>query len=153
MWWTNNAGQTWHLVFEHQARAGVTGLAFAYTGTGVSYVTFDSPDPKARDVYRIERQPGNVLGWTVSRITANLPIGNRELNTVVASPKNANEVFVGTDAGVYRGTLGLFGLWNWQPWNDGLPLAMVTDLEFEWTTGEVRAATFGRGAWRIKVAQ
>jgi hypothetical protein len=64
-------------------------------------------------------------------------------------PYKPTVVYVGTSAGVFRGerTPGLD--YDWKPYNDGLPLVAVADLLVDKTSGELRAATNGRGAWGI----
>jgi hypothetical protein len=60
---------------------------------------------------------------------------------------------VGTDSGVYRGYPTLINYqpsWNWQPYSAGLPLVQINDLIAVKLTGELRAATWGRGVWSVK---
>lgn len=79
--------------------------------------------------------------WT--NVSANLP--NVPVNTIVFEQGTAGGVYVGTDLGVFYtdSTLGA-----WQPFSDGLPLMEVTELEINYATGMLRAATFGRGLWQ-----
>ncbi|MFZ4401641.1 MAG: T9SS type A sorting domain-containing protein [Bacteroidales bacterium] len=57
-------------------------------------------------------------------------------------------LIVGTDAGVFvRGKDDS----QWTPYRDGMPLAIVTDIEI-WDNGrKIRAATFGRGIWEAEI--
>ncbi|NVN94518.1 MAG: T9SS type A sorting domain-containing protein [Bacteroidetes bacterium] len=55
---------------------------------------------------------------------------------------------VGTDAGVYiRGKNDS----QWTPYRDGMPLAIVTDIEIWEKGGKIRAATWGRGIWEADI--
>jgi hypothetical protein len=36
---------------------------------------------------------------------------------------------------------------NWIPFNTNMPNVMITDLDISYSTGKIRAATFGRGIW------
>ncbi|MBZ5637129.1 MAG: hypothetical protein LAO51_00075 [Acidobacteriia bacterium] len=65
-------------------------------------------------------------------------------NTVLVL--SANVVYVGTDVGVFVSSDG--GV-SFTPFNYGLPAGLVvTDLEFNATTGTITAGTYGRGAWQ-----
>jgi hypothetical protein len=51
---------------------------------------------------------------------------------------------VGTDLGIY---VSLDAGASWQPFNDGMPLAMVNDLTVYLPDRKIRAATHGNGAY------
>ncbi len=61
----------------------------------------------------------------------------------------------GTDAVLYAGTdVGVFVNFDatnpdseWQPFNSGLPVCLVNDLEVNYCQGKLMAGTFGRGIW------
>jgi hypothetical protein len=56
----------------------------------------------------------------------------------------------GTDRGVFHGRSIDHGLtWFWRPYNNGMPLADVRDLEVHPTTGIMRAFTHGRSAYEV----
>ncbi len=68
----------------------------------------------------------------------------------VGDGHKANVAYVGTDRGVFRGEAPYEGgIWSWKPYNDGLPLVEVRDLLVDPTSKELRAATWGRGAWTV----
>jgi photosystem II stability/assembly factor-like uncharacterized protein len=57
---------------------------------------------------------------------------------------NNNNVYIGTDNGVYyRGT----GMNDWVPFYNNLPYVPVTDLIISEAGNRIRASTFGRGIW------
>ena len=67
---------------------------------------------------------------------------------VINEQNTDNEVYVGTDAGIYVKV----GSGSWQLFNTGMPLVSITDLEiyYDNTTpanSRIYAATYGRGAW------
>lgn len=72
------------------------------------------------------------------------------LRVVCGDAYKPTVAYVGTTAGVFRGerTPGLD--YAWKPYNDGFPLVVVSDLLIDVMSGELRAATNGRGAWGIK---
>ena len=61
-----------------------------------------------------------------------------------------NVAYVGTDKGVFRGQAACTGcLWLWKDYSDGLPLVEIKDLLVDPSSKELRAASWGRGAWGV----
>ncbi|MEA2489909.1 MAG: hypothetical protein QOH21_1701, partial [Acidobacteriota bacterium] len=59
-------------------------------------------------------------------------------------------IYAGTDRGVFQGRSTDHGLsWFWRPYNNGMPLADVRDLEVHPATGIMRAFTHGRSAFEV----
>ena len=79
-------------------------------------------------------------GWhTMNDSLPNVPVACIEQDTATKA------LYIGTDIGVfYRADTGT----SWQAYNKGLPSVRVNDLGINYTTGEIWAATFGRGMWR-----
>jgi photosystem II stability/assembly factor-like uncharacterized protein len=73
-------------------------------------------------------------------------------NAFAIDPQNSNNLYVGTDIGVYRSTNG--GT-SWQPFSEGLPRVAVFDMEFQARSNPsirvLRIATHGRGIWQIAI--
>lgn len=59
-----------------------------------------------------------------------------------------NELFAGTDAGVYYRNDSLD---SWAPFGNGMPLTVISDLEIDYTTNELYASTFGRGIYKASL--
>src|SRR5260370_27309621 len=92
--------------------------------------------------------------WT--NISSNLP--NAPANSVVVDPNDANTVYVALDTGVYVTTqITTCATANcWSIYGINLPNAPVVELAAaasmatgDGRTGELRAATYGRGLWQI----
>ena len=100
-------------------------------------------------------QPGHVFrtldgGTTWADISGALP--DEPVFTVAVDPARPNEVYIGTEYGVYVNTLGWSGA-TWTKINAGqLPNVHVHQLEFSRANGKLRAATHGRGIWELSVA-
>lgn len=94
------------------------------------------------------------------RNTGSLARFNAPAQAVEVDPGLPNQVWVGTDVGVYHAThvrpAGVVPRsWTWTPApgaSQGLPEAAVTDLQIQASTQLLRAATHGRGAWELPVA-
>jgi len=87
--------------------------------------------------------------WTdISGNLTHQPLGS--VNTLAASPYDSNELYVGTGrGGVFR---SLDGGKNWEPFQDGLPIASVTDMvyvpdETHFGTDKLVIGTYGRGMY------
>lgn len=87
--------------------------------------------------------------WTASG--TGLP--NVPVSSLLINPDDSNQIFAGTDIGVYHSTdAGA----NWEPFGTGLPAIPVFGLAFNGPNnpsgkGPLRAATHGRGIWEIDV--
>jgi len=79
--------------------------------------------------------------WTnVSGTLPNLPV-----NTIVYENGTKDGLYVGTDVGVFYTDSTMT---DWIPYSTGLPNVVVTDLQIQNSSGELRAGTFGRGMWK-----
>jgi hypothetical protein len=100
------------------------------------------------------------MSWT--NISSNLP--NAPANSIVVDPNDANTVYVAMDTGVYVAneintcapTPPAIPANCWNVYGAGLPNAPITELTAaplmptgDGRTGELRAATYGRGIWQI----
>ncbi len=57
-------------------------------------------------------------------------------------------LFAGTDAGVYYRDASMS---KWECYSNGLPLAVITGLTFNYCSKELYCSTFGRGIFKVKV--
>jgi photosystem II stability/assembly factor-like uncharacterized protein len=85
-------------------------------------------------------------GASWRNVSGRLP--NAPANDVVIDPDRGT-VYVATDVGVFY----LRNALTWWPAGDGLPLAPVHDLRLHAPSGELYAATFGRGVWKVGLAR
>ena len=92
--------------------------------------------------------------WT--NISSNLP--NAPANSVLVDPNDANTLYIALDTGVYVTTqVATCATANcWSIYGTALPNAPITQLAAapamptgDGRTGELRAATYGRGIWQI----
>jgi hypothetical protein len=84
------------------------------------------------------------VSWTdISLTLPNYPADSLALDD------RTHTVFVGNDIGIYATQNG--GA-SWAPFGAGLPNAQVPDLQVNTTENILGAATYGRGAWEISLA-
>jgi hypothetical protein len=139
----------------------VTDLLVDPVDSNVLYATVDTSDTSGR-VWRTVN--GGVTGWV--DITGNLPIGSTpgvtglRVYTITLDPRELgnsldDEVYIGTEVGVYKLVNPTTGPFNWVRITDGsgrpLPDVMVRDLALNTTTGVLAVGTMGRGAWELQV--
>jgi len=90
-------------------------------------------------------------GQTWRDISTGLP--NSPVNTVVIDPGQPQDVFIGTDTGVFVTSDGAnsTGSVSWEALGSGLPATAVLQLKLAQENGvsTLIAATHGRGAWAI----
>jgi hypothetical protein len=71
------------------------------------------------------------------------------VSAFAVDPLNSNNVYAGTDIGVYASTDG--GA-NWTPLGIGLPRVAVFDIAVTATARRIRVATHGRGMWEYNLS-
>jgi len=83
--------------------------------------------------------------WTVS----GMGIPDTPVSSFAIDPANTQQLFAGTDIGVFRSTDG--GA-NWQPFSNGLPRVAVFGMEIQAQHRLLKIATHGRGIWQFNLA-
>ncbi|MFM8395931.1 MAG: hypothetical protein ACKOB4_18585, partial [Acidobacteriota bacterium] len=106
----------------------------------VVYSGFDTNTPST---------PGRVfvttnLGMTWSNISGNLP--DVPVTSVALNPGNPNQIFIGTDLGVFQ---TIDGGQTWFRPGMGMPLIATFAVRYHAATGTLFAATHGRGIYRL----
>jgi hypothetical protein len=96
---------------------------------------------EADKVYR--STDGGTTWANLSLSLPNVPLHSIAFANNINSPSGA--IYVGTEIGVYYTDDGMP---DWEPFYNGLPRVPVTDLFVNYNTGDITAATFGRGLWR-----
>jgi hypothetical protein len=129
-------------VDSHDSTGGtVYATVRGFTGNGIN----------APHVYR-----STTAGAQWTNISSNLP--NAPANSVVVDPNDANTVYVAIDSGVYVTTqVTTCATANcWSVYGTSLPNAPIVELAVapematgDGRSGELRAATYGRGIWQI----
>jgi len=107
--------------------ANVNNLWFAFNG----YTDYGSP--------QVVNYNAATNTWT--SFNSNLP--DVPINCITIDTQNRT-LYVGTETGVfYRDST----MTMWQPFNTGMPVVSVTDLQFDYATNSIWASTFGRSLW------
>jgi hypothetical protein len=116
----------------------------------VAYITFSFFAQAGRGVWKITNL-GAAAGsspvppnWSV----AGNGIPSIPINAFAIDPVNSNNLFAGTDIGVYN---SIDGGATWNPYGVGLPRSAVFDIAIQPTNRILRVATHGRGIWETDV--
>ena len=72
-------------------------------------------------------------------------------HAIVVDPDHPENVYLGSDVGVWKGVKTGATSWTWSLFSQGLPEVAVTDLAAHRRTRLLRAATHGRGVWEIEL--
>jgi hypothetical protein len=115
---------------------------------GTGRISFIEVDPKDKTHFWV-----TYGGYGVNKVAEYKPIsGWKYLNNNLPDvPVNCIRIdtstrilYIGTDVGVfYKTDTGT----NWQLYNNGLPIVRISQLNINYTTGDLWAATYGRGMW------
>jgi len=166
---TASSSSTWTDIAK-SAVNNVTGGVFNPGGFDISSVVADPHDATSKTVYatvmgfagngvnaaHVYQSANGGASWT--NISSNLP--NAPANSVLVDPNDANTLYVAMDTGVYATTAvttcATATVSCWSVYGSGLPNAPVVALAAaagmatgDGRTGELRAATYGRGIWQI----
>ena len=116
----------------------------------VAYVAFSFFAPAGQGVWKITNLGAAAGSSPVSPVwtAAGNGIPSIPINAFAVDPANSNNLFAGTDIGVYYSTDG--GL-NWAPFGTGLPRVTVFDMKIQDANRILRVATHGRGMWEISL--
>ena len=85
-------------------------------------------------------------GQTWTNITYNL--GNMPIRSVVVDNTPARNIYLGAEIGVY--TKPISGN-SWTLYNPGLPNVTIEEMEINYGSNTIKAATWGRGVWEYSV--
>ncbi len=116
--------------------AAITDIAIDNTNENNIYVTFSGYSSGNK----VFHSTNGGASWT--NYSTGLP--NLPVNCIVYTKNSSDAIYVGTDVGVYYREISMS---TWIPYSQGLPNVIVSDMEIDYLSGKLRAATYGRGVW------
>jgi len=131
---STNAGIDWTVVY--QSEQIINSIAFHPENPNIFVAVFGGYNP--------ERKVLKFSNGDIINLSTNLP--NFSINDIIFDERNPETLYIATDAGVfvYDGT-------QWSIFGKNMPNVIVNELEYNYGTGELYAATFGRGLWKAKL--
>jgi hypothetical protein len=138
IWRTTNAGGEWTQVVTGNGDLGLTSIAIDYKDPLIFWFT--------RGGF-VEDEKVFYYNKGLYKYSEGLP--NVPANCIVLNKNsNKNQLFIGTDVGVFFRDNDMQ---KWEPYGLGLPNVVVQDLDIHEASGKMRAGTFGRGLWEVKI--
>ncbi len=117
-------------------------------------IEYDDKDPKNiwAAIYSYNSTINTFLttdgGESWANVSRTMP-ASVQINAIVHQPGSLeNTLYAGTNYGVYFTN---DSMQSWQPYGSNLPNAIVKDLEIQFSTRELYAATYGRGVWKTNI--
>jgi len=144
---TANGGATWSQFGAlPNSGASLSSVWFDTTDASTLYAASAAVSSSSNHLWKTANRGAS---WTALDSGANgFPFGV-PVHVVQNAPWDHNELFVGTELGLYRSTDG--GA-SWARYGTGLPMVAVRDLYADPTKGFLRVATWGRGIWELPLA-
>ena len=134
---TKDAGVTWDDIKQGLPNFNFSDITVAANDADHIWVTFSEFQAN----HKVYESTDGGDSW--NNITGNnLP--NLPVNCIVHQDLAQGNLYIGTDIGVYHRDNTMS---DWEPFMDGLPNVVVKELEINYNTQKIVAATFGRGVW------
>ncbi|HQF27678.1 MAG TPA: T9SS type A sorting domain-containing protein, partial [Bacteroidia bacterium] len=130
-----DGGATWTTITSMPS-GNITYIACSNTDPNKAWITY-SGFTNSSKVFQTNDQ-----GVTWVNLSASIP--NIPVNCITYVNNSNDALYIGTDVGVFfkDATMSV-----WQPFFNGLPNVIVSQLAIFYPTGKIRASTYGRGLW------
>ncbi|MGI8788377.1 MAG: VPS10 domain-containing protein [Pyrinomonadaceae bacterium] len=135
---TSNGGTSWTDVTAGLPTRFIKSIIVSPTDSNTAFLTVSGYG--SGHVFKTTNAGAN---WT--DISGNLP--NVPTNTLLIDSNNANTLYIGTDIGVFRSTVGGN---TWETFNTGMPPTIISALDSQ-PSGLMQAASYGRGLYEINL--
>ncbi len=139
---STDGGNTFTNIKNGLPNNSITDVAFNPTNDAVIVVTYDSYQNNGQKIYMTTNSGAS---WT--NITYNL--GNMPIYCVAIDHTSDSTLYVGAAIGIYKKSL--LGT-TWSLYNQNLPNVATEDLEINYGSNTLKAATWGRGLWEYSLA-
>ena len=133
--YTTNLGATWDTITTIPFSNSISRIAADPKNERILWATFSGYGAEKAGFYNLATGT-----WTMR----NSGLPNVPVNCIVIDTFSKTK-YVGTDLGVFYMDTTMS---SWGPYSVNLPTATVQDLNINYTTGHLWAATYGRGMWR-----
>jgi len=133
--YTKDGGTTWTTMSMAGAAGNISDIVADPKDQNILWATFSG-----YTVNKVARHSFATNSWTLR----NGQLPNIPINCLTIDTSNGT-VYIGAEVGVYY-----YDSTNvkWVLYNTGLPNVVIEDLNINYTTGDLWAATFGRGMWK-----
>lgn len=134
-----DGGATWTTITSVPS-GNITYIACSNTDPNKAWITY-SGFTNSSKVFQTDDQ-----GITWTNLSASIP--NIPVNCITYVNNSNDALYIGTDVGIFfkDATMSV-----WQPFFNGLPNVIVSQLAIFYPTGKIRASTYGRGLWESEL--
>ena len=139
---TDDLGKNWTSISSALPRISITSIAIADKDPQKIWVTLSGYTNGSKVFQSFDG------GATWTNISEGLP--NLPANTICHRNNSFHELYVGTDVGVYYRNASMD---SWEFISMGLPNVIINELEINYATDELYAATYGRGVWHTPLLE
>ncbi len=122
--------------------SSITDVQFDPNDDATIIVTYDSYQNNGQKIYITHN-----AGATWQNITYNL--GNMPIYSVAIDNSPESTIYVGAAIGIYKKAMSDT---TWSLFNTDLPNVAIKDLEINYGSNTIKAATWGRGLWQTSLA-
>lgn len=151
IWKSVDNGNSWQDIssgFRGLYDGFVTDIEINPNDTSIVWVSLgkstDDPDPLyTKKIYKT-RDGGESWVPYISGFPNGIPVSK-----IVFDYEN-EYLYIGTDIGVYYRNCDMT---EWEPFNEGLPYKIVTDIDINYTGDRIYIGTLGRGIWENQLLQ
>lgn len=138
---SKDGGYTWNNIRVNLPIQSISDIAFDPLNDSTIVVTYRRHQNDGKKVYI-----SNNLGLTWNNITANL--GDMPIRSVVIDHSDSSYIYLGGEIGVYYKSMAGN---TWKLFGQNLANVTVKDLEIQYGSNTLRAATWGRGLWETSL--
>jgi photosystem II stability/assembly factor-like uncharacterized protein len=132
---STNGGTSWTTI-TNVPPGTITAIACSNTDPNKAWITYSGFNNNNK-VFQTTDQ-----GVTWTNLSASIP--NIPINHIVYQNNSNDALYIGTDVGAfYKDATSAI----WQPFSNGLPNVIVSQLAIHYATNTIRASTYGRGMW------
>ncbi len=139
---TTDGGITFSNIKNGLPNNTITDVAFSPTNDAIIIVTYDSYQNNGQKIFMTTN-----FGASWQNITYNL--GNMPIYCVTIDHTSETTIYVGAAIGIYSKPLSGS---SWLLYNPNLPNVAIEDLEINYGSNTIKAATWGRGLWEYSLA-
>jgi photosystem II stability/assembly factor-like uncharacterized protein len=139
---STDGGNTFSNIKNGLPSSTITDVAFDPNDDATLIITYDSYQNNGQKIYVTHNS-----GLTWQNITYNL--GSMPMYSVVIDHTNDSTIYAGAAIGIYKKTMDAT---TWTLYNTNLPNVAIEDLEINYGSNTIKAATWGRGLWEYSLA-
>jgi hypothetical protein len=139
---STNGGLTFTSIKNTLPNNWITDVVFDPNRDSTIIVTYDSYQNNGQKIYITKN-----LGLTWQNITYNL--GSMPIKSVAIDHTDSSTIYIGATIGVYKKSMNAT---TWQLYNADLPNVAINELEINYGSNTLKAATWGRGLWEYALS-